>query len=134
MSQVIAGYDGGVYVGESLVAKITSWSLDMSADDIDITSFDSGGWRERIQGLREWSGSFEGSFMPNDTQGQAALINAWLNGQKVGLELQVSETVKFSGDAFVTLSIEMPVEEKANFSCDFQGTGSLTVTGIGAGS
>jgi len=130
----IAGYGGGVYLDSTKVAEIANWSLDMSADDIDITSFDSSGWRERIQGIKEWSGSFEGNFKPDDTTGQAALIDAWLTGQKVTLELQVSSTVKFSGDALITLSIETPVDDKANFSCDFSGTGALTPSGVGSGS
>jgi len=70
-------------------------------------------------------GPFEGNFAPDDTDGQAALINAWLNGEEVTLELQVNSTVKFSGDALVTPSIETPVDDKASFSCDFQGTGAL---------
>ena len=133
---VLSGFGGGVYIGGTpkKVAEIANWSLDMSADDIDITSFDSEGWRARMQGIKEWSGSFEGNFKPDDTTGQAALINAWLTGQKVTLELQVNSTVKFSGDAFVNLSIETPVDDKVNFSCDFQGTGALTPTGIGTGS
>jgi predicted secreted protein len=122
----IAGYGGGVYLDSTKVAEIANWSLDMSADDIDITSFDSEGWRERIQGIKEWSGSFEGNFEPGDTNGQAALINAWLNGEKVKLELQVNASVKFSGDALITPSIETPVDDKASFSCDFSGTGPLT--------
>jgi len=126
----IAGYGGGVYVGDTpkKVAEIANWSLDMSADDIDITSFDSQGWRERIQGIKEWSGSFEGNFKPDDAAGQASLINAWLTGQKVKLELQVNASVKFSGDALITPSIETPVDDKASFSCDFSGTGPLTPT------
>lgn len=132
----LVGYGGGVYQGATptKVAEIANWSLDMSADDIDITSFDSEGWRERMQGIKEWSGSFEGNFEPDDTQGQAALINAWLNGEKVTLELQVNSTVKFSGDALITLSIETPVDDKASFSCDFSGTGPLTPSGVGSGS
>ena len=132
----IAGFGGAVYIGDTpkKVAEIANWSLDMSADDIDITSFDSEGWRERMQGIKEWSGSFEGNFEPDDIQGQAALINAWLNGEKVKLELQVNSTVKFSGDALITPSIETPVDDKASFSCDFSGTGPLTPSGIGSGS
>ncbi len=128
----IAGKGGGVYIGDTpkKVAEIGNWSLDLSADDIDITSFDSDGWRERIQGIKEWSGSFEGNFKPDDADGQAALIDAWLNGQAVKLELQVNSTVKFSGDAFVNLSIEAPFDDKVIFSCDFSGTGALTPSGI----
>lgn len=132
----IAGYGGAVYVGDTpkKVAEIASWSLDMSADDIDITSFDSDGWRERMQGIKEWSGSFEGNFKPDDTDGQAELIDAWLSGEAVTLDLQVNSTVKFSGDAFVNLSIETPVDDKVNFSCDFSGTGPLTPSGVSTGS
>ena len=127
----MVGYGGGVYIGDTTpikVAEIANWSLDMSADDIDITSFDSEGWRERLQGIKEWSGSFEGNFEPGDTNGQIALINAWLNGQKVRLELQVNDNAKFSGEAVITLSIETPVDDKVNFSCDFSGTGPLTLS------
>jgi len=132
----IAGYGGGVYIGDTpkKVAEIANWSLDMSADDIDITSFDSEGWRERIQGIKEWSGSFEGNLKPDDTDGQGELIDAWLSGEAVTLELQVNSTVKFSGDAFVNLSIETPVDDKTSFSCDFSGTGPLTPSGVGSGS
>ena len=130
----IEGYGGGVYIGETpkKIAEIANWSLDMSADDIDITSFDSEGWRDRIQGIKEWSGSFEGNFDPTDTDGQAALINAWLSGEAVTLELQVNSSVKFSGDALITPSIETPVDDKVSFSCDFNGTGKLTPSGLSA--
>jgi len=122
----IVGYGGGVYIAETKVAEITNWSLDMSADDIDVTSFDSEGWKENLQGLKEWSGSFEGNFAPDDATGQAELIDAWINGQKVTIKLQVNSTVSFSGDALVNPSIETPVDDKASFSCDFTGTGPLT--------
>lgn len=124
----IAGKDGSVYIGANKVAEINSWSLDLGADDIDITSFDSAGWKEFLAGLKEWSGSFEGNFVPTDTNGQVALINAWINGESVSLELRIDATKKFSGNAFVKPSIEMPVDDKGSFSCDFQGTGQLTVT------
>jgi predicted secreted protein len=124
----LVGYGGSVYIGANKIAEIANWSLDMSADDIDITSFDSEGWKENMQGLKEWSGSFEGNFKPDDAKGQVALINAWLNGQTVTLELKVNDTVNFAGDALIKPSIETPVDDKASFSCDFQGTGALTPT------
>jgi len=124
----ITGKDGSVYIGANKVAEISSWSLDLGADDIEITSFDSQGWKEYLAGLKEWSGSFEGNFVPTDTNGQQALINAWLNSTSVSLELRIDATKKFAGSAFVKPSIEMPVDEKGSFSCDFQGSGQLTVT------
>lgn len=124
----IAGKEGSVYIGANKVAEINTWSLDLGADDIEITSFDSNGWKEYLAGLKEWSGSFEGNFKPTDTNGQVALINAWVAGNSVSLELRIDATKKFSGSAFVKPSIEMPVDDKGGFSCDFQGTGELTIT------
>lgn len=124
----IVGHGGGVYIGVNKVSEISTWSLDLGADDIEITSFDSAGWKEYLAGLKEWSGSFEGNFVPTDTTGQVALINAWLNGESVSLELRIDATKKFAGSAFVKPSIEMPVDDKGSFSCDFQGTGQITVT------
>jgi len=124
----LAGYGGGVYIETAKVAEIANWSLDTDAEELDITSFDSNGWREIMQGVKEWSGSFEGNFKPDDTQGQAALINAWINGQPVTLDLKVNDTVKFSGEAYVKPSIETPVDDKVSISFDFTGTGPLTPT------
>jgi len=124
----IAGKGGSVYIGANKVAEIAQWSIDCEADNIEVTSFDSNGWREFIAGLKEWSGSFEGNFKPDDTNGQRALITAWQNGTTVSLELRIDATKKLSGSAYVNFSIEMPVDDKGSFSCDFQGTGPLTIT------
>lgn len=127
MTVAIAGKGGKVYIGANKVAEIANFSLDLGADDIDITSFDSEGWKEFLAGLKEWSGSFEGNFVPGDTNGQKAILNAWLNGTALELDFKVSDTVTFSGSALVKPSIEVPHDDKASFSCDFQGTGALTL-------
>src|SRR5690606_38108970 len=104
-----------------------SWSLDLDADDVDTTNFDSNGWREYLAGLKEWSGSFEGNFVASDTSGQKAILSAWAAGDKVSLTFQVAQGIEFTGEAYVKPSIETPVDDKATFSCDFQGTGPLTL-------
>ncbi len=123
----IAGKGGSVNVGANKVAEISNWSLDLGSDDIDITSFDSNGWKEFLAGLKEWSGSLEGNFKHDDTNGQKAILAAWVAGTALTFNLKVSDTVTFSGSAFVKPSIETPVDDKASFSCDFQGTGALTL-------
>jgi len=123
----IAGKGGSVYIGTNKVAEISNFSLDLGADDIDITSFDSEGWKEYLAGLKEWSGSIEGNFKPDDTNGQKAILNAWLNGTTLTFNFKVSDTITFSGSALVKPSIEVPVDDKASFSCDIQGTGPLTL-------
>jgi predicted secreted protein len=121
----VTGTGGGVSIGANKIAEIANWSLDLGADDIDITSFDSQGWKKYLAGLKEWSGSLEGNFMPDDTNGQKAILDAWLSGTALTFTLKVSDTVSFTGDAFVKPSIEVPVDDKATFSCDFTGTGAL---------
>jgi len=123
----VTGTGGAVKISTNKVAEIENWSLDLGADDIDITSFDSNGWKEYLAGLREWSGSCEGNFDSTDTSGQKAILNAWLAGNKLEFTFVVSDSVSFKGEAYVKPSIEVPVDDKASFSCDFQGTGPLTL-------
>ena len=123
----LAGKSGAVKLGANKVAEISNWSLDLGADDIDITSFDSNGWKEYLAGLKEWSGSIEGNLKTNDTNGQKAIFSAWLAGTPLTFTFEVSSGVTFQGSAFVKPSIELPVDDKASFSCDITGTGALTL-------
>ena len=123
----LAGKSGAVKLGANKVAEISNWSLDLGADDIDITSFDSNGWKEYLAGLKEWSGSIEGNLKTNDTNGQKAIFSAWLAGTPLTFTFEVSSGVTFQGSAFVKPSIEVPVDDKASFSCDITGTGALTL-------
>ena len=123
----LAGKSGAVKLGANKVAEISNWSLDLGADDIDITSFDSNGWKEYLAGLKEWSGSIEGNLKTNDTNGQKAIFSAWLAGTPLTFTFEVSSGVTFQGSALVKPSIEVPVDDKASFSCDITGTGALTL-------
>jgi len=123
----VSGKGGAVKIGANKVAEIANWSLDLGADDIDVTSFDSNGWREYLAGIKEWSGSFEGNYKANDTNGQKAILSAWLSGTPLTFTFEVSSGVSFEGQAFVKPSIEVPVDDKASFSCDITGTGALTL-------
>ena len=123
----VTGTGGAVKLGANKIAEISNWSLDLGADDIDITSFDSNGWKEYLAGLKEWSGSIEGNLKTDDTNGQKAILNAWINGETLEFTFEVSSGVSFQGEAFVKPSIEVPVDDKASFSCDITGTGALTL-------
>jgi predicted secreted protein len=123
----LAGKGGSVNIGSKKVQEIANWSLDLGADDIEITSFDSDGWKEYLAGLKEWSGSIEGNFVADDTTGQRAILNAWLSGGKLSFVFQINNSLAFSGDGLVTPSIETPVDDKVSFSCDVQGTGPLVI-------
>lgn len=123
----LTGKGGAVKLGANKVAELANWSLDLGADDIDVTSFDSNGWKEYLAGLKEWSGSIEGNLKMDDTNGQKAILNAWLTGTALDFSFEVSAGVTFQGSALVKPSIEVPIGDKASFSCDIQGTGPLTL-------
>ena len=123
----VTGTGGAVKLGASKVAELSNWSLDLGADDVDVTSFDSNGWKEYLAGLKEWSGSIEGNLKTDDTNGQKAILAAWLAGTKLTFTFEVSTGVTFQGDALVKPSIEVPVDDKASFSCDITGTGALSL-------
>lgn len=128
----IAGKGGFVKIDGDRIAEIANWSLDCGADDIDVTNFDSNGWKEFLAGLKEWSGSFEGNFIYSDpatggSKGQKAIFNAWLSGEAVEISLNVNGSISLEGDALLKPSIEVPHDDKASFSCDYQGTGALAL-------
>jgi predicted secreted protein len=123
----VTGKEGAVKLGEDKIAELSNWSLDLGADDVDITSFDSNGWKEYLAGLKEWSGSVEGNFVADDTNGQKAILAAWAAGNELTFTFEVSSGVTFEGDALVKPSIEVPMDDKASFSCDITGTGELTL-------
>lgn len=123
----VTGTGGAVKLGANKIAEISNWSLDLGADDVEITSFDSNGWKEYLAGLKEWSGSIEGNLKTDDTSGQKAILNAWINGETLEFTFEVSTGVTFEGEALVKPSIEVPVDDKASFSCDITGTGALTL-------
>lgn len=123
----ISGKGGGVFLGANKVAEVTNWTLDIEADMLDSTSFDSNGWRQFIAGLKQWSGSFEAKWkVSGDTTGQKALQDALLGGTVLSIKLDVNGTNNYSGSALVsTQSIETPVDDIVNSNFDYQGTGAL---------
>jgi predicted secreted protein len=124
----ISGYGGKVRVGAATVSEIGNWQLDIDAEMLDKTNFQSNGWKEFIAGLKEWTGSFEGTWnVAGDATGQKALQDALLGGTTVSLELFVNATNKYSGQAFVSgQSVETPTDDLVSVSFDIQGTGQLS--------
>jgi len=125
---VINGTAIGIYIGGTKIAKATSGSISITHSPRDITSKDSSGWSESLEGLREWSLEGEGMFALDATYGVVDL--------EAVLTARTAVTVRFStetsGDEYwegtaiqTDLSADTGVEESATFSFSFQGTGAL---------
>lgn len=126
----VAGKNGKVVIGSSgskKVVGIKNWSLELSLDTLETTALGDD-WKNYITGLKEWSASSEGDYeVPVDTDGQAALQEAFLNGTTVTVKLYVDGTNYYTGEAYInSLSIEDPVDDVVSISIEFTGTGELT--------
>ena len=120
-------YDGGS------VASIGTWSLDVSNDMHDITSFTTSAsqWRTFAAGLSGFSGSLDGvGFDPSST-GQNDLITKTLTPVAATVVLELDQTVggKLTGSVFAeSMSLGADIGGMTNASWRLQGTGALTFT------
>ena len=126
----VAGKNGKVVIGESATKKVVgikNWSLELSLDTLETTALGDD-WKNYITGLKEWSASSEGDYeVPVDTEGQAALQDAFLNGTTVTLKLFVDGKNYYTGEAYInSLSIEDPVDDVVSISIECTGTGALS--------
>ena len=95
-----------VKLGTNGIAGINNSNLDMSADMLDVTDFDSLGDREFIPGLRGATMTMAGDLEMLDTNGQAALIAAFLASTLLTgatqPQLTFDGTNGFGADAYVS--------------------------------
>ena len=112
------------------IGKMRNWKLSVSADTVDVSSFDSNGWAENETSLKSWSGSSEGIFKKDDTNGQKAVLKALADREDVELEFYTNKEdaeADFKGKAKVTsFEIETSLKDELKISFNFEGNGALT--------
>lgn len=97
-----------------------NWSLDTSADMNDITTFASGGWKENLPTLKEFSVSAEAYWFNGD-------FNARL-GTEVILALYTNESsdYRYEGYAYIVSdNVECGVGDIVMESIEFTGNGNI---------
>jgi len=98
-----------------------SANIDMSQDVVNAPDFESMGFQEKFQGLRDASGSIGGFHDPADTTGLKVIFEAWYEGTKKGLKLWTDDThyvyaeVLFTGPA-----LDIPLEDMQSSDIDFE--------------
>jgi len=126
----LSGVGGNVKVGAApaVVGEVNQWKLDIDAAALETTNFSSGGWKEFIAGLKDWTGSFDANWdVANDTEGQAVIQSNMFAGTSMAVELDVDGTHKYTGSILVTkASIDTQVKGIVTIAYTFQGTGVLT--------
>lgn len=128
LAKVAVSTDGGsVY---NVVGELRDVTLTLEADEIDATSKDSAGWREFIEGLKQWSGSAEALYLEANVA-QDALYNALINRTLVKLRFRPKGDQvgfkQFIGDAVITgFEPGLPTDDAIANAITFRGTGALT--------
>ena len=120
-----------IKVGSELVGKMTSASLSVTMATRDISTKDSAGWMEVLEGQKSWTLSGEGLVVYNQTgKTTPDEIYTLLSSRGVvAVEFGSATTDEtyYSGSGFFTeFSTDAGVEDNATFSFSFQGTSTLT--------
>jgi predicted secreted protein len=110
-----------ILIGANSIAELTSiGGLELSADTIETTNLDSGGWRTFMQGLKDGGEvSISGTFNPGDTNGQIALYNAFNSGALLSYTILFPFGAAWNFSGIVT-GINTGAEMEDNVS--FEGT------------
>lgn len=115
------------------VAHATNCEVSFTHAAREVLTKDSGGDTERLPGLRDWSLSTEALYAndyseEDDRIGMTELFSKLKTGEKVMLQFTSLETgdYEFEGHAFVdSISLNTGMEENANYSASFAGTGAI---------
>ena len=123
---VTKGLDILVYVGTKAVGGQKGCTLTMEADTIDVSNKNDFGWASTIGGAKSWSVSCDGQFIADD-QGQKALMNAFVAGTEVQVEMKnTAESIYFAGKAAITsLEVDAQFDDVATMSMELQGIVAL---------
>lgn len=128
-TNVTRGLDILVYVGETAIGGQQNCSLSLEADTIDISNKNDFGWASFIGGAKSWSVSCDGQFITDDA-GQKALMEAFVAGENVTIEMKnADDTVYFGGTAAITsVEVEASFDDVCTMSLELQGVGELNLT------
>jgi hypothetical protein len=124
------GKKGSVKIGATKVASLSKWTLNAATDTADVTAFGDPN-KQYVQGLPDLKGSLGGWF---DDQ-EDALFAAADATAPVTLELMPVETlagtggsIKWTGPAYLSASIDCPANGPVSVSGDFVAAGAWTRT------
>jgi len=100
-----------------------NWSIDLDGEDVDATTFKSGGWKEFKRTLKGWSGSAEaywGNSQFFDSLGQVVVVKLFVDAGPAQDCLEGFAIINGDG-------IENPVDGLVQETVDFTGTGPLYI-------
>lgn len=116
------------------VNHLTDASISFTHEPRDITTKDSAGYRELLEGLRSWSASGSGLFAEDATYGYNDLETLLQNRTKVTIRFMTNVTgdTYWEGEAYISSldKTSSGAEDNVTFSISMEGTGSPTIGSI----
>ena len=128
---IVNGTDLLVYVGGTAITHSTSCTFSVNHSTREATTKDSSGYKEVLEGLRDWSVDADGMTALDATEGFEELYTAWVNRTALTVKFgtAASGDQVYTGTAYITsLSVDAGTEESSTFSVSFEGTGSITTS------
>jgi hypothetical protein len=110
-----------------VVASLNSWTLDLSRDKVDVTSFGDTN-KMSVVGLPGYKGSL-GGFYDDE---ELTIFNVALGDAPAFLELipaKLNATIFFSGKAFIDANISVTASGSVNLTGAFEAAGSWAMAG-----
>ena len=129
----VTGKGGSISYSGGSVASIGTWSIDVSNDMHDITSFTTSAaqWRDFAAGLSVFTGSIDGVGFDSASTGQNDLIVNTLTPVAATVIMELDQTAggNLSGSVFAeSMSLGADIGSMTDASWSLQGTGTLTYT------
>jgi predicted secreted protein len=133
---IINGTKFGLYAGGTKIGYATSASISMNHSLRDTSTKDSGGWRDQLEGQRDWEASVEGMVifdLDGATISDKILPDIFTSYMATRdsftllFSTDVDDDYEWTGTAFLTsISADAPNEDSTTWSASFSGTGVLT--------
>ena len=115
-----SGVTGTVTFTSGYVTNVKAWTLDYSADMLDITDYSSTGPRAFVGGLTSWRGTYTCNY-----DATAIVIAPGATAAQIVLTALTGQT--FTGNAILeSAALSASVDGLPEVVCTFQGTAALT--------
>lgn len=122
-----AGKNSRFKIGANDIGGLNEGTITLNGENIDVTTFLSGGWIDRIQGLKSAEISLSGFWLSNDTNGQEVIKANYLSGTATTINALLDGTNGWTGDFLVSsLEFGAAVADAVSISISLESTGAIS--------
>lgn len=123
-ANVVHGKNGAIWINGQKVTNKADWSLSMTRDYADVTTFRDGN-KVYAAGLRDISGTFSGLL---DTSGDLTLLYADGNAYQMQLYASDQVTLVAEGPAYLDATVTASATDAVRCSGNFRAADTWTIT------